>query len=102
VHAELLLEVPVEHGLLLENLLDLAHAPFTHTSTFAKGWPVPDAVRFNAARLLGGSWEPYPIDMSFEPPCMVLSTIGARPRRPPPRPPAPARALLCAPARAAG
>ena len=41
VHAELVLEVPVEHGLLLENLLDLAHAPFTHTSTFAKGWPVP-------------------------------------------------------------
>lgn len=77
MHAELLLEVPVEHGLLLENLLDLAHAPFTHTSTFAKGWPVPEAVRFNAARLLGGSWEPYPIDMSFEPPCMVLSTIGA-------------------------
>ena len=36
VHAELVLEVPVEHGLLVENLLDLAHAPFTHTSTFAK------------------------------------------------------------------
>jgi Vanillate O-demethylase oxygenase C-terminal domain len=36
VHAELELDVPVEHGLLLENLLDLAHAPFTHTSTFAK------------------------------------------------------------------
>lgn len=35
-HAELMLEVPVEHGLLIENLLDLAHAPFTHTSTFAK------------------------------------------------------------------
>jgi len=31
----------VEHGLLLDNLLDLAHAPFTHTSTFAKGWSVP-------------------------------------------------------------
>lgn len=44
VHAELVLEVPVEHGLLLENLLDLAHAPFTHTSTFAKGWPVPGAL----------------------------------------------------------
>lgn len=41
VHAELVMEVPVEHGLLLENLLDLAHAPFTHTTTFAKGWPVP-------------------------------------------------------------
>lgn len=39
-------EVPVEHGLLMENLLDLAHAPFTHTSTFAKGWPVPDSVKF--------------------------------------------------------
>jgi hypothetical protein len=24
-------DVPVEHGLLMENLLDLAHAPFTHT-----------------------------------------------------------------------
>jgi phenylpropionate dioxygenase-like ring-hydroxylating dioxygenase large terminal subunit len=78
VHAELTLEVPVEHGLLLENLLDLAHAPFTHTSTFAKGWPVPEVVKFNARRMLGGHWEPYPIDMAFEPPCMVLSTIGAR------------------------
>ena len=35
------MELPVEHGLLLDNLLDLAHAPFTHTSTFAKGWTVP-------------------------------------------------------------
>jgi chlorophyllide a oxygenase len=76
VHAELVMEVPVEHGLLLENLLDLAHAPFTHTSTFAKGWPVPDVVRFNASQLLGGNWEPYPIDMQFGPPCLVLSTIG--------------------------
>ena len=33
-------------------------------------------VRFNARKLLAGNWEPYPIDMSFEPPCMVLSTIG--------------------------
>ena len=57
-------------------LLDLAHAPFTHTSTFAKGWPVPDAVKFHAQRLLSGSWDPYPIDMSFQPPCMTLSTIG--------------------------
>lgn len=30
IHAEIKLEVPVEHGLLIENLLDLAHAPFTH------------------------------------------------------------------------
>lgn len=67
----------MDHGLLLENLLDLAHAPFTHTTTFAKGWPVPEVVKFKAAQLLGGNWEPYPIDMSFEPPCMVLSTIGA-------------------------
>jgi chlorophyllide a oxygenase len=71
-------EVPVEHGLLMENLLDLAHAPFTHTSTFAKGWPVPDAVRFHAQRLLSGNWDPYPIDMSFEPPCMVVSMIGLK------------------------
>ena len=44
VHAELIIEdVPVEHGLLMENLLDLAHAPFTHTGTFAKGWGVPNS-----------------------------------------------------------
>lgn len=76
MHAEIVLEVPVEHGLLLENLLDLAHAPFTHTSTFAKGWSVPEAVKFNAVKLLEGNWEPYPIDMTFGPPCMVLSKIG--------------------------
>ena len=76
VHAELILEVPVEHGVLLENLLDLAHAPFTHTSTFAKGWPIPDVVKFNAQKVLGGKWETYTIYMAFEPPCMVLSTIG--------------------------
>ena len=33
-------------------------------------------MRFNAGQLLGGSWDPYPIDMQFAPPCMVLSTIG--------------------------
>ena len=77
VHAEIEVEVPVDHGLLLENLLDLAHAPFTHTSTFAKGWPIPDIVRFHqTTQVLSGSWQPYPIDMSFEPPCMVFSTIG--------------------------
>ncbi|RAL41568.1 hypothetical protein DM860_013102 [Cuscuta australis] len=41
IHAEIVMELPVEHGLLLDNLLDLAHAPFTHTSTFAKGWSIP-------------------------------------------------------------
>jgi len=40
-HPQIVMELPVEHGLLLDNLLDLAHAPFTHTSTFAKGWSVP-------------------------------------------------------------
>lgn len=60
----------------MENLLDLAHAPFTHTSTFAKGWPIPDSVKFKAAEYLGGNWEPYPIDMTFQPPCCVQSTIG--------------------------
>lgn len=76
IHAEIEIEVPVEHGLLLENLLDLAHAPFTHTTTFARGWPIPDAVKFHAARLLGGQWDPYPIAMAFEPPCMSVSLIG--------------------------
>lgn len=38
---QITMELPVEHGLLVENLLDLAHAPFTHTTTFAKGWKVP-------------------------------------------------------------
>lgn len=43
---QIVIELPVEHGLLLDNLLDLAHAPFTHTSTFAKGWSVPRLVFF--------------------------------------------------------
>jgi chlorophyllide a oxygenase len=29
-------------------------------------------------RLLSGNWDPYPIDMSFEPPCMVVSMIGLK------------------------
>ena len=28
------------------------------------------------ASSLEGYWDPYPIDMEFRPPCMVLSTIG--------------------------
>lgn len=28
------------------------------------------------ANSLQGYWDPYPIDMEFRPPCMVLSTIG--------------------------
>lgn len=77
IHAEIVIELPVEHGLLLDNLLDLAHAPFTHTNTFAKGWSVPSFVKFlTPASGLQGYWDPYPIDMEFRPPCMVLSTIG--------------------------
>lgn len=77
IHAEIVMELPVEHGLLLDNLLDLAHAPFTHTSTFAKGWSVPSFVKFLTPESgLQGYWDPYPIDMEFKPPCMVLSTIG--------------------------
>lgn len=97
------MELPIEHGLLLDNLLDLAHAPFTHTSTFAKGWSVPRSVfhlhlynkswtlytldwhllpRYSFVKFLTpesglqGYWDPYPIDMEFKPPCIVLSTIG--------------------------
>mmetsp|Transcript_7065 Transcript_7065/g.12060 ORF Transcript_7065/g.12060 Transcript_7065/m.12060 type:complete len:654 (-) Transcript_7065:1149-3110(-) len=76
VHAEICVEVPVEHGLLVENLLDLAHAPFTHTSTFARGWPIPDYVKFKASQMLSGNWDPYPISMSFQPPCVTVSNIG--------------------------
>ncbi|PWA66049.1 pheophorbide a oxygenase, Rieske [Artemisia annua] len=77
IHAEIVMELPVEHGLLLDNLLDLAHAPFTHTSTFAKGWSVPSFVKFLTPESgLQGYWDPYPIDMEFRPPCIVLSTIG--------------------------
>merc|ERR1712216_439659 len=50
IHAQIVITVPVEHGLLMENLLDLAHAPFTHTSTFAKGWSVPERVDFKTVK----------------------------------------------------
>jgi hypothetical protein len=32
---------------------------------------VPEAVKFHASQLLSGAWDPYPIDMGFQPPCMV-------------------------------
>ena len=96
IHAEITVEdLPIEHGLLVENLLDLAHAPFTHQGTFAKGWGVPSVVNFVTRQLrkagdgwndmprflagapgVRGHWKPYPIDMSFEAPCMTLSHIG--------------------------
>ncbi|GFR39736.1 hypothetical protein Agub_g218 [Astrephomene gubernaculifera] len=76
LHAEICVEVPVEHGLLIENLLDLAHAPFTHTTTFARGWSVPDMVKFHANKVLSGYWDPYPINMAFQPPCVTISMIG--------------------------
>ena len=80
IHAEIEVEVPVDSGLLVENLLDLAHAPFTHQGTFAKGWSVPDIVQFTANAALSGFWNPYPIDMEFRPPCQTVSKIGlARP-----------------------
>mmetsp|Transcript_9484 Transcript_9484/g.25790 ORF Transcript_9484/g.25790 Transcript_9484/m.25790 type:complete len:581 (-) Transcript_9484:13-1755(-) len=80
IHAEIEVEVPVDSGLLVENLLDLAHAPFTHQGTFAKGWSVPDVVQFTASAALSGFWNPYPIDMEFRPPCQTVSKIGlARP-----------------------
>lgn len=96
VHSELILEdLDIEWGLLVENLLDLAHAPFTHTGTFAKGWKVPNSVQFAASAMrkpgdgwgdmtnmlasgfgVHGEWNPYPIDMSFVPPCQCISHIG--------------------------
>jgi chlorophyllide a oxygenase len=62
---------------MVENLLDLAHAPFTHIGTFARGWPVPSFVKFKTPlAAMAGTWDPYPIAMESKPPCMVLSTIG--------------------------
>ncbi|KZV33029.1 chlorophyll synthase [Dorcoceras hygrometricum] len=58
IHAEIVMELPVEHGLLLDNLLNYKPCFLTPTSG------------------LQGYWDPYPIDMEFRPPCMVLSTIG--------------------------
>ena len=49
----------MEHGLLMENLLDLAHAPFTHTGTFAKGWGVPNFVELVVSKQMrkpGDGW----------------------------------------------
>ena len=78
VHAELEMELPVEHGLLLENLLNLAYVPLTPTETFASGRLVSEAVKFLTPpnQPLMAHLNPYPIEMSFEPPCYVVSKIG--------------------------
>ncbi|XP_049934788.1 chlorophyllide a oxygenase, chloroplastic-like [Nymphaea colorata] len=76
-HCQITMGIPIEHGLPIDNLLDIAHAPFTHTSTFAKGCSVPSLVKFlTPENGLQGHWDPYPIDMEFGPPCMVISAIG--------------------------
>ncbi|KAF3780082.1 Chlorophyllide a oxygenase [Nymphaea thermarum] len=83
IHAEITMGIPIEHGLLIDNLLDVAHAPFNHTSTFAKGCSVPSLVKFlTPGNGLQGHWDPYPIDMEFGPPCMVISTIEISKPRP--------------------
>merc|ERR1712224_601144 len=41
-----------------------------------RGWSVPEFVGFNSVNLFGGYWAPFPIDMSFCPSSMVLSTVG--------------------------
>jgi chlorophyllide a oxygenase len=38
---------------------------------------VPDFVKFHAHKVLSGNWDPYPIDMEFQPPCMVSPDAGA-------------------------
>ncbi|KAK6132301.1 hypothetical protein DH2020_033925 [Rehmannia glutinosa] len=74
IHAEIVMELPVEHGLLLDNLLDLAHAPLRILRRLLRDGVL---VKFlTPASGLQGYWDPYPIDMEFRPPCMVLSTIG--------------------------
>ncbi|KAI4320542.1 hypothetical protein MLD38_034011 [Melastoma candidum] len=44
---KIVMELPVEHGLLLDNLLEPGpRALHPHSSTFAKGWSVPNLVKF--------------------------------------------------------
>ncbi|KAG5595285.1 hypothetical protein H5410_036517 [Solanum commersonii] len=62
------MELPVEHELLLDNLLDLPHAPLIKDGVLVKF--------LTPASGLQGYWDLYPIDMVLRPPCMVLSTIG--------------------------
>jgi len=54
------------------------HAPFTHTSTSAKGWSVPTLVRFKtaASARCRATGTRCPMASWFRPPCVVVSTIG--------------------------
>ena len=36
IHSYIVMDFPIEHGLVLDNLLELYYAPFTHTTTFSK------------------------------------------------------------------
>ena len=91
VLAELEIDLPLEHGLLLENLLDLAHAPFSNGGWCLEAGTLPRFLQFRTLQALegltlpgmihpgksaGGAWDSYPVDLTFEPPCMVVSTIG--------------------------
>jgi phenylpropionate dioxygenase-like ring-hydroxylating dioxygenase large terminal subunit len=89
-HAEVEFEAPIDHGLLIENVLDAAHLPFVHGSSFARKWKIPVHLQYESRRGLfpandrahgvqiGGSWSHYPMDMAFHPPCIVLSDTGVK------------------------
>ncbi len=55
------------------NLLLHKTLPFGQSTPCCRAPALTAAV---PAQMLAGMWEPYPIDMAFQPPCMVLSTIG--------------------------
>lgn len=75
--AELVLDVPVDYGLLTENLTDVATAPFSHTSAFASSWPLTNVVHPEArGPLAAGDASGQNVEIVFQPPCVVLSTVS--------------------------
>lgn len=77
-HAELEICVDVKHDVTIKNLMDTAHIPFMNMSSFAKQWLFPELTRmnFDEASMMNNEIEPYPFNIAFESPCIILSSIG--------------------------
>ena len=81
-HYDCTLDLDVDHSLVLENFLDPAHVPFTHTGTFGSRSDATGLgmeIKQKGGKILGYSREDslarkrgsLDVDFEFEPPCCV-------------------------------
>lgn len=76
VHSELLLDHSLNNKILLSNLTDFQSATAININLTSQKWSVPQSLFLTTVSLIKSNWYLHPKDLSFIPPCTLLSTIG--------------------------